>query len=337
MGKIGEIGEFGLIDRIRARQSSGDGDIVVGIGDDCAVLRRGPILEVLTTDCLVEGTHFKPGWMSMGDVGWKALAVNVSDVAATGALPRHALVTLFLPDDFTTRAVDEIYDGLEACCKEYGVAIVGGDIVHIDGPFAISIALAGTCERDEIVLRSGARQGDIIVVTGALGEARVGLAYLEGGKREGETEGAKHCIERFRRPKPRLNEARRIVATLNPSSMIDVSDGLLSDLWHILNASGVGAVLDAQAIPIGEGVQEYFGSRGQALSHALSGGEDYEILFTIPDGAQSKLADLEAEIGIKLTRIGTITPKGEGVKLSSGDTEKVLEPDGFDHFRRPAG
>ncbi len=337
MRKISEIGEFGLIDRIRASHPVEDEDIVVGIGDDCAIIRRGPILEVLTTDCLVEHTHFKPGWMSMSDVGWKALAVNVSDVAATGALPRHALVTLFLPDDFVTKQVDEIYEGLDECCKLSGVSIVGGDIVRISGPFAISITLSGICERDEIVLRSGARQGDIVVVTGSLGEARTAIAHLEAGKDEEQTEAVARCIERFRRPKIRLAEAREIIASLNPSSMIDISDGLLSDLWHILDASGVGAVLDAEAIPIGDGVTDYFGDRDEALSCALSGGEDYELLFTIPASGESKLAEVESKTGTRVTRIGIITAKGEGVRLSSKGTEKTLKPQGFDHFRQTVG
>ncbi len=333
MGKISEIGEFGLIDRIKARQTHPDEDVIVGIGDDCAVIRRGEILEVLTTDCLVEGTHFKSGWLTMRDVGWKVLAVNVSDIAATGALPRHALVTLFLPDDFTAKQVDEIYDGMDELSSAYEVTIVGGDIVHTIGPFAISVTLSGTCERDEIVLRSGARHGDLIVVTGTLGDAWLGLHYLEENAQV-ESDAARKAIEHFRRPRPRLTEARKIIAELNPSSMIDISDGLLSDLWHILDASGVGAVLDAEAIPVGEGVMEYFGKRDEALSHALSSGEEYELLFTLPKASEAKIDRLADELNLAVTPIGTVTVKGEGVKLSSKGGAQLLEPKGFDHFKR---
>jgi thiamine-monophosphate kinase len=331
---VSDIGEFGLIDRIRSRRPTYDEDVVLGIGDDCAVLRRGPVLEVLTTDCLVEGSHYQTGWMSMTDVGWKTMAVNISDIAAVGGTPRHALVTLFLPDDFTTKQVDELYDGMEACGEEAGVAIVGGDIVKIKGPFAISITLSGVCERDELVLRSGARRGDIIVVTGSLGDASVGLKHL--GSQEGDAarESIETCIERFRRPVPRLRESRVIVHELQPTSMIDISDGLLSDLWHILEASKVGAALEAQEVPIGQGVIDFFGGdREGALFQALAGGEDYELLFTVNSRLDQKLSEISEELGTALTPIGKITAKGAGVKLAGKDGEQDLDRTGFDHFK----
>jgi thiamine-monophosphate kinase len=336
--KASEIGEFGLIDRIRARKSAQDEDVVLGIGDDCAVLRRGPVLEVLTTDCLVEGSHYEVAWLSMADIGWKALAVNVSDIAAVGGTPKHALVTLLLPDDFTTRQIDDLYDGLEACGKETGVVVVGGDIVRTTGPFAISVALAGICERDELVLRSGARSGDTIVVTGTLGDASVGLRHLkERGvdKQAGpESEAMKVALERFRRPVPRLKESRVIIQELQPTSMIDVSDGLLSDLWHILEGSNVGALLESGDIPVGPGVVEFFaGSGEEALSQAMAGGEDYELLFTVGSRGEARLAEVSERAGVKLTPIGKITAKGEGMKLSEGGRETDIGRGGFDHFK----
>jgi thiamine-monophosphate kinase len=334
MAKITEIGEFGLIDRIRARRAAGDEDVVVGIGDDCAVIRRGPVLEVLTTDCLVEGSHYEAGWLSMADVGWKALAVNVSDVAAVGGIPRHALVTLFLPLDFTTRQADEFYDGLEECGESTGVTVVGGDIVRTTGPFAVSITLSGTCERDEVVLRSGAREDNIIVVTGSLGEASVGFEYLKSGKVPAEGGPGEACVAKFRRPLPRIAQSRAIVRNLQPSSMIDLSDGLLSDLWHILEASNVGAVIEAEAIPVGQGVIDFFGGkRDEALSRAVAGGEDYELLFTIAPGARERLAGISGKIGTELTAIGKITRRGSGVKMAGRDGERDIEKGGFDHFK----
>ncbi len=333
MSNLGEIGEFGLIERIRGRCRYQDEDIVVGIGDDCAVLRRGNILEVITTDCLVEGSHYRDGWLTMSDVGWKALAVNVSDIAAVGGTPKHALVTLFIPDSMSIKDIDDLYDGLDACCKSVDVAIVGGDIVRTEGPFAISVTLAGNCERDELVLRSGARPGDLLVVTGWLGEASIGLHYLRSGKSDDLSESARRCIERFRRPVPRLSESRTIISRLSPTAMIDLSDGLLSDLWHVLEASGVGARLDADSIPIGQGVLDFFGSDEEALSKAISGGEDYELLFTIPSSMGDNLEKVEQEINLKLTCIGEITKKGESVKLRKGGLEHPLERGGFDHFK----
>lgn len=333
MANVSEIGEFGLIDRIRSRKISYDEDIVLGIGDDCAVLRRGPVLEVLTTDCLVEGSHYEPGWLSMNDIGWKAQAVNVSDVAAVGGIPKHALVTLFLPGDFTTKQADDLYDGLEQCGDETGVVVVGGDIVKIDGPFAISVALSGVCERDEIVLRSGARRDDTIVVTGSLGEASVGLRVLRQTDRSAAGEAVDACIRRFQRPVPRLKESRAIIQDLQPTSMIDISDGLLLDLWHIMDASNVGAVLEGHNIPIGTGVVDFFGgNREEALSQALAGGEDYELLFTINSRFEDKLPEVAERLGTRLTPIGKITTKGAGVRLAGEDGERDLERGGFDHF-----
>lgn len=334
MAKVSEIGEFGLIERIRSRRAAYDEDVIVGIGDDCAVLRRGSVLEVLTTDCLLEGSHYEKTWLDATDIGWKALAVNVSDVAAVGGIPKHALVTLFLPEDFTTKAIDEIYEGLEACGEMAGVSVVGGDIVKTPGTFAISITLSGICERDEVILRSGARKDDLIVVTGALGEAAVGLKILRDGTAwpEGSSLGA--CVSRFRRPVPRLAESRAILEHLQPSSMIDISDGLLSDLWHIMESSKVGSVLEAGQIPVGPGVVDFFeGNEEEALSQALAGGEDYELLFTVNSRHESTLSEVSESLGIGLTPIGRITAKGAGVMLAGRDGERELDRAGFDHFK----
>ena len=295
MTRVSDVGEFGLIERIRGRKSTQDEDLVVGIGDDCAVVRRGPVLEVLTTDCLVGGTHFEEGWLSMEDIGWKAIAVNVSDVAAVGGLPRHALVTLFLPEDFTAKQVDDLYDGMEACGEVMGVSVVGGDIVRTIGPFAISVTMSGVCERDQLVLRSGARQDDIVVVTGALGQASVGMRLLHEGWSSGDA-SAEACVKRFRRPIPRLNEA-------------------------------------ADRIPVGGCVTNYFeGDREEALSQAMAGGEDYELLFTINSRHEEQLAEVGRSLGVDLTPIGKITVKGTGVKLASEGGERELGRAGFDHF-----
>lgn len=332
--RLDEIGEFGLIERIKGRKAAHDQDVIIGIGDDCAILRRGLVLEVLTTDCLVKGTHYQDEWLTMKDVGWKALAVNVSDIAAVGGTPKHALVTLFLPDELTTGDIDDLYDGLDECGNAFAVSIVGGDIVKIQGPFAISITLSGTCERDEVVLRSGARPDDIIVVTGSLGEAALGLRCLRDQVLCVDGGSLCDCVRKFQRPTPRFKESRAIVEALRPSSMIDVSDGLLSDMRHLLEASKVGAVLEADAIPVSPGVQEFFGGEEEeALSWAISGGEEYELLFTMASRFEGKLAELSEKLGTKLTRIGKITSKSYGVKLAGPGGEKDLRQGGFDHFK----
>ena len=332
--KLDEIGEFGLIERIKGRKASYDEDVIIGIGDDCAILRRGLVLEALTTDCLVSGTHYQDNWLTMKDVGWKALAVNVSDIAAVGGTARHALVTLFLPEGMTSGDIDELYDGLDECGAAFGVSIVGGDIVKIQGPFAISITLSGTCERDEVVLRSGARRDDIIVVTGSLGDAALGLKCLRDQIPcpEGSALGA--SVRKFQRPMPRFKESRAIVEALRPSSMIDISDGLVSDVGHVLEASKVGAVLEADAVPVSPGTREFFGGDDEAaLSWAISSGEEYELLFTMAGRFEGKLAEISQALGTTLTRIGRITSKSYGVKLAGPGGEKDLRPGGFDHFK----
>ena len=336
MSGLSDIGEFGLIDRIRTRQREYDEDVVVGIGDDCAVLRRGNILEVLTTDCLVEGTHYEPGWLSMEDVGWKSMAVNLSDVAAMGAVPRHAVITLFIPDGVTPEDIDDLYEGIESCAGKAGVGLVGGDIVRIRGPFAVSITLSGTCERDDLVLRSGAREGDVIVVTGALGDAAAGMEYLKTG-RTAEGPAAEESIARFRRPVARHREARVIVEKLQPSSMIDISDGLISDLWHILEMSKAGVSLSGEAVPVGGGVLELTGgNRAAALELAMRGGEDYELLFTVSGKRAEALEDVAAEVGLDLTAIGKIASNKRGFVLAADGVETEVERGGFDHFKSPA-
>jgi thiamine-monophosphate kinase len=332
--RLDEIGEFGLIERIRARKTAYDEDVVIGIGDDCAVLRRGPVLEVLTTDCLVEGTHYQDQWLSMKDVGWKSLAVNVSDIAAVGGTPKHALVTLFLPEGCATGDIDDLYDGLDECAAKFGCSVVGGDIVKITGPFAISITLAGTCERDEVVLRSGARQDDIVVVTGSLGAASLGLRCLRDRVICMEGDSMCEAVKKFQRPLPRLAESRLIVQELRPSAMIDVSDGLLSDVWHILESSKVGAVLDGDAVPVARSVTEFFkGEREEALAWAIAGGEEYELVFTMPDRLEPKLAEVSQKLGVQLTKIGKIVSKSSGVKIAGPGGERDLRPGGFDHFK----
>ena len=333
MTGLGEIGEFGLIDRIRARQREYDEDVVVGIGDDCAVLRRGNILEVITTDCLVEGTHFQPGWLSMEDIGFKSLAVNISDVAAMGAVPRHAVITLFIPDRTTPEDIDSLYEGIEACAAGAGVGLVGGDIVRIHGPFAVSITLSGTCERDDLVMRSGAREGDLIVVTGTLGDAAVGMEYIAAG-RAPEGPAAEYAVQRFRRPVPRHVESRVIVDRLQPTAMIDISDGLISDLWHILEMSKAGVSLSGEAVPVGEGVLDWFdGDRGSALALAIRGGEDYELLLTVNEKYEDALSEVEKETGLKLTAIGRIASKKAGFVLDTDGAQTEIERGGFDHFK----
>jgi thiamine-monophosphate kinase len=216
------------------------------------------------------------------------------------------------------------------------VGLVGGDIVKINGPFAVSITLSGTCERDDLVMRSGAREGDLIVVTGTLGDAAVGMEYLKSG-REPEGPGAEYAVARFRRPVPRHKESRVIVDKLQPTAMIDISDGLVSDLWHILEMSKAGVALSGESVPVGEGVLGWCeGDRAAALALAIRGGEDYELLFTVNEKYEDALSEVGAEIGLKLTAIGKIASKKAGFVLAAEGAETEIERGGFDHLKGPA-
>jgi thiamine-monophosphate kinase len=272
--KISELGEFGLIDRLaQAFAETGRPDsLLIGIGDDAAAWKASGV-QLITTDTLIEGTHFSLRYWGWRDLGWNALAVNVSDIAAMGGTPEQALLTLALPSD---AAVSDL-DG-----REYGTAIVGGDIVACD-TLMVTLALIGVATVDTdgqplLMTRDGARDGDVIAVTGYLGDSAGGLRLLL-GEREADPEAAKHLKQAHLRHHPPL-PVGRMAARLGVRAAIDVSDGLLQDLGHVCRASGLGAVVRAAGVPMSPALVRGF--PGQALALACSGGEDYQLLLMAP-------------------------------------------------------
>jgi thiamine-monophosphate kinase len=262
-------GELEVIERIRRLLSPLGGAAEVGIGDDAAVVAEpdgGALL--LTADVLVAGVHFDLALSDPSDVGWKAVVANVSDIAAMGGEPLYALVTLVVPPGF---ALSGLYEGLAESAGAYGVQVVGGDL-SAGNELCVSIALTGRCPRCPPVFRSGARAGDVIFVTGPLGASAAGLRLL----RAGESSGA--CVEAHRRPVARVAEGIA-AATAGATAMIDISDGLATDLRHLAAASGVGARLEE--VPVAPGAD---------LEEALTGGEDYQLLFSAPDPAAVQAA-----------------------------------------------
>lgn len=332
---VSDLGEFGLIERLRAALPAAPSDrLIVGTGDDAAVWRSGGYT-IATTDTMVAGVHFLPGAVDWRDVGWKALAANISDVAAMGGAPAFALVTLCLPPDTPVDAVDALCAGLRECAEAYGVAIAGGDIVSAP-VFAITIALAGDAAIDAhgaplLLRRNAARVADIVAVTGALGGAAGGLHALIEGKPA--TDATRRLIARHMRPQPRV-DAGRVAIEGGIACAIDISDGLAQDLGHICEASRVAAELRLARIPLDPDLAAAYPE--DAVTMAATGGEDYELLLI---GAEDALARASAALAAPLTVVGRIVEGAPCVRmLDASGAEVILAASGWDHLKkgRPA-
>ncbi len=348
---VSDLGEFGLIDRLVAAlgaarpesPSTGSGQgLIVGIGDDAAAWRLGDSVALATTDTLVEGVHFPPGLAPWRDLGWKALAVNVSDIAAMGGTPRFALVTLALPPETPVEDVDELYAGMRECSEEYGVAVVGGDVVRASQA-VISVAVMGHAELDsggepQLLRRNAARAGYAIAVTGSLGDSAAGLRRLKDGASADDP-----LVRTHLRPRPPLAAGRQ-AAHLGVPCAIDVSDGLLQDLGHICDLCGLGAVVRTEALPLSQELRRAFPT--DALSLACTGGEDYQLVFIAP---QETMRLLRASANVPLAVIGEMDehPEQRPRLMDESGKESRLSADrqgapgaGWDHLRsddRPSG
>jgi thiamine-monophosphate kinase len=326
---VRDLGEFGLIERLRrALGPSGDERLVVGIGDDAAVWRAGGGFAVATTDTMVAGVHFLPGEVAWRDVGWKALAVNVSDVAAMGAQPSFALVTLCVPRETAVADVDELYAGLRECADAYGVTVAGGDVVA-SPVFAITVALSGDAGargdgRPALLRRDGARAGDAVAVTGPLGGSAGGLRVLKEGV--ARTEAAERLVARHMRPRPRVDAGRAAVSA-GAACAIDISDGLVQDLGHVCEASGFGAELWLPKVPLDDALVAVFPEDAPTL--AATGGEDYELIVVAPEDV---LRRAEVMLGTPLPVVGVMR-EGPGVRvLDAAGREVRLPSRGWDHL-----
>jgi thiamine-monophosphate kinase len=336
MTKLSSLGEFGLIRRIQKLSGRGFSAARIGIGDDAAALTFTGSRDVLVTaDLLIENIHFDLSTTDYYSLGWKAAAVNLSDIAAMGAVPRFCLTALGIPRTTPVEQVLEFYRGFGVLLRRTGTELVGGDTCASSSGLFISITALGEAKRSQLVSRSGAEPGDLVFVTGTLGDSAAGLYMLKnriGRSRSGRPtvdSNMRRLIEKHLRPEPRVREGRIIGQSGCASAMIDVSDGLSSDLSHICEQSGVGAAIDETRIPISPALRAISGRLPQsALSFALSGGEDYELLFTVSARHVRKLAALK----LPVTRIGVVT-KGRGVLLVDAAGEsRVLSMDGYDHF-----
>jgi len=331
--RVSEAGERAIIDRIRRRIPPSPPGLVVGIGDDAAVATadRGT-LQVLTTDALVEGVHFDRRFSSAADIGSKALAVNVSDVAAMGGAPRFALLSMMLPGDLALDDVDGLIDGLLEMAGACGVALAGGNITRSPGPLIVDVTVVGSVKPRKLLTRSGGRPGDALYVTGTIGAGEAGLEWLRahaGGGTRPEPDLAE-CVARYRRPDPRARIGALLGRNRAASACMDTSDGLADAITGVCQASGTGATIDAAALPIHGGARRWFAA-GDVVQTALAGGDDYELLFAVPRRARGRLRAVSREArGVALTRIGELT-KGPAIVVSrDGRTEPL--PAGFVHF-----
>ena len=385
---VGDLGEAAVIERIRRRTPAPPDWVGVGIGDDAAVVEpaRGA-LDVVTTDSLVEGVHFDLSFMSAADVGHRALAVNLSDLAAMGAAPRTAVLALVLPGTMAAADLDAAVDGLLALAARHRTALVGGNVTRTDGPLVLGLTAVGAVRRRRVLTRGGGRPGDELWVTGHVGAAAAGLAALRRGTpadadsdgdgravglgggelRQGAPAGTDSddgaapgeggaaplrrgtpadadsdpdlddCIQRYRRPEPRVHIGALLGRNRVARACIDLSDGLADGVRQLAGASGTGAVVDAAAVPVHAGARRWFVRNGQdPVEAALAGGDDYELLVAVPRRRLRALRALSRLFqGVPITRIGELT-KAPGLVLRTPGGNREIPP-GYEHFRPAPG
>jgi len=335
---VGQIGELALIARLRAicAQGRGPGDeLLLGIGDDAAAFRAEPGGAVLATcDIQVEDVHFRSGWISPYQLGRRSVAVNQSDIASMGGEPTFALVSLTLPPSLPVESFDAMFRGMRDQMGEFSGAIVGGNLARGE-KLVVDVFMLGKADPDRILSRAGAEPGDIICVTGGLGASAAGLALLS---RSGPppAAGLARLVEAHVQPTPRVREGVAIARSGLASAMIDISDGLAADLGHICEASRVGAEVHEADVPHAQGIETVAEVSGtDPWRYVLFGGEDYELLFTVPAAAAGRLPELAKRLGTPVHRIGTILPPEQGLQLVASDgTRAPLRATGWDHFER---
>ncbi len=337
--EISQLGEFGLIDRIKGNFVLSNPASLVGIGDDAAVIDAGDDCVLISTDMLVEGIHFDLSYMPIQHLGYKAVAVNVSDIAAMNGKAEQITVSLALSNRFSIEAVDALYAGIKAACENYKVDLVGGDTTSSSSGLIISISVLGRAGKDKIAYRNGARLNDIICVTGGLGAAFLGLQVLEREKEvyltnpemQPSIEKYEYLVGRQLKPEARTDIVFDLQdAGVKPSSMIDISDGLASELFHIVKSSGVGVRIYDDKIPIDHVAYETaIEFNLDPITCALNGGEDYELLFTISKEDQEKIKN-HPDIHF----IGYIhDKKDQNVLVTKEGNVVPLRAQGWDHFK----
>ena len=337
--------EFAFIRTLQRRFASRETALVCGIGEDAAVVASASKQWWhLTTDLLAEGVHFNLNTASPESVGYRAAMANLSDLAAMGAAPRYLLISLAIPQSLGSRHIYRLYAGLMRACRPHGVTLIGGDTSASKAGLFLSITLVGTTRAGRALFRKGARVGDRIYVTGTLGDSLAGLRLLAGmkakgsGRRQTAALSKTHrqfLINRHLRPAARVEAGRWLNDARFATAAIDVSDGLSGDLRHLCEESGVGAEIDGPSIPLSNACHAYAGLKHlDPIQLALAGGEDYELLFTVSPKKQAFLERQAKARGFRVSCIGTIRPRREGVRIQSGDgSVRTLPITSYEHFR----
>jgi thiamine-monophosphate kinase len=328
--KLSRLGEFGLIERIGRMSASGRG-VRIGIGDDCAWVNHAAGSSLITADLLIEGVHFDLKWTSLFALGYKSLAVNLSDIAAMGGVPAYAIVSLGIPAKFDSKQVDEFYRGFNSLARKCRVALIGGD-TNISPALIISVCLIGAPPARP-VRRSGAKAGDDIYVTGTLGDSALGLEQLRKKSRPANPPAVRQLLARHHRPTPRLSAGALLAREKLATAMIDISDGLLQDLGHICKASNTGAVIWNDRLPLSAAYRALAGKNRTRF--ALGGGEDYELLFCARPRHRQPIEQLHGRARVKITRIGSCVAAQQGITVVDGSGKALaLRLKGHDHFKK---
>ena len=337
--EISTLGEFGLIEHLTKNIELQNASSILGVGDDAAVIDHFGKQTVVTTDLLVEGVHFDLMYTPLKHLGYKSVIVNLSDIYAMNATPTQIVISIAISSRFSVEAVDELYEGIYAACEKYGVDLVGGDTTSSQKGLIISITAIGEVTPDKFVKRSTAQKGDLVCVSGDIGGAYIGLLFLEREKKiflespgvQPDLEGEAYVVGRLLKP-----EARKDIIeffekeTITPTSMMDISDGLSSELLHICKQSQLGCVLYEDKLPIAEATrQAAFKFELDPTACALSGGEDYELLFTIPQADYDKLV-LNEQISV----VGYMTEAEQGAHIiTKGGSKHAITAQGWNHLK----
>ncbi|MAE84955.1 MAG: thiamine-phosphate kinase [Flammeovirgaceae bacterium] len=336
--EVGELGEFGLIDHLTKEIKFYNEKTVKGVGDDAAVMDLGDEYLVTTTDMLVEGIHFDLSYIPLKHLGYKAIAVNVSDIAAMNATPQQVTVSLALSNRFSVEALEVLYEGIKQACEDYRVDFVGGDTTASRSGIVISVTALGTVAKDKITYRSGANENDILCVTGDLGGAYIGLQILEREKQEflgnpnmqPKLDNYPYVVGRQLKPVARMNIIHEFADLgIVPTSMMDVSDGLASELFHLCKHSGLGAAVYEDKLPIDKETYETAAEFSiDPNTCALNGGEDYELLFTLKQEDFEKIKNHS-----DIHTIGYMHSADKGrVMVTRGGNTVALQAQGWKHF-----
>jgi thiamine-monophosphate kinase len=336
---VSTLGEFGLIEALTGEIITRNATTIKSIGDDAAVIRNEQGVTLVSTDMLVEGIHFDLMYTPLKHLGYKAVVVNLSDIYAMNAVPTQITVSIAISNKYSLEAMKELYDGIYTACRMYNVDLVGGDTTSSPRGMVISVTALGQARPEEVVYRNGARPGDILCVTGDFGAAYLGLQILEREKQvylahpgvQPELEKSQYLIERQLKPEAQAGAIAYFKkAGIRPTSMIDVSDGLASDLMHICKQSGTGAFIEEGKVPMHpDAEQTALEFKLDPITCALHGGEDYELLFTIDEKDLEKIRFMP-EVFI----IGEISNPGDGIKLhTTGGNIHPITAQGWNHFR----